>query len=186
MADSAPVEPEVHRDPLARLSRAIAFLGALIAGIALVWVMLAVTLDVASRNFRGRSISGITDRTEAVLVFVVFLAMAYTQVRKEHVAVEAVVNRLGRVPRKIVHVLAFMLALAGAGILAYAATKLAIRQYGIREVRIGIAEVAIWPSRIAAAVGLWMWSLQYFSEGFSLITRKEADADDGVYTFGPL
>jgi TRAP-type transport system small permease protein len=185
MAENSPVVTQ-SQGALSWISRGFAFVGALIAGIALVWVMLAVTLDVASRNFRGRSISGITDRTEAVLVFVVFLALAYTQVRKEHVAVEAVVNRLGPVPRRIVNVLAFVIALAGAGFLAYAATRLAIRQYGIRETRIGIAEIAIWPSRIAAAVGLWMWSLQYFSEGLTAARRRPDDADDGVYAFGPL
>ena len=175
----------VVRDPLERIARAVAFGGALIAGSALLWVMIAVTLDVASRNFRGRSITGVTDRVEAVLVFVVFLAIAYTQTRKEHVAVEAVVNRFGATPRKVLQVLALLLALLVASYLAWAMTKLAIRQYGIREVRIGIAAVPMWPSRIAAAVGVWMWALQYLAGAISLFRQKRSDAD-GVYTYGAL
>lgn len=185
MIENAPVAPE-SRDTLSRFTRSLAFLGALLAGIAIVWVMLAVTLDVASRNFRGRSITGTTDRVEVVLAFVVFLALAYTQVRKEHVAVEAVVNRTSPRTRKVLNVLAFFLALVGTGILAYAATRLAIRSFGIREARIGILGVALWPSRIGAAVGLWMWFLQYFSEGLTRARSSPGGDDDGVYAFGPI
>lgn len=185
MADKDAVAPAPH-GAFARISRGVAFLGAIVAGAALIWVMVAVTLDVASRNFRGRSITGVTDRTEAVLVFVVFLALAYTQVRKEHVSVEAVVNRTGPGTRKVLNVLAFALALVVAAGLAWATTRLAIRQFGIREARIGIAQVPIWPSRIAAAVGLWMWALQYLSEGFARVRSRSDSDDDGVYTFGPL
>jgi len=183
------VEPvaneEAVRDPLERIARAVAFAGALIAGLALLWVMFAVTLDVVSRNFRGRSLFGVTDRVEAVLVLVVFLAIAYTQTRKEHVSVEAVVNRMGATPQKVLKVLALVVALLVAGYLAWALSKIAVRQYGIREVRIGIAAVPMWPSRIVAAVGAWMWALQYFAAAISALRRKRTDAD-GVYTYGPL
>ena len=185
MNDHAPT-PTPPRNLVSRLADRVAFIGALIAGVAVVGVMLAVTIDVVMRNLGGRPIAGVTDRVEVTLAFVVFLALAYTQLRNEHVAVEAVVNRTGPRTRKFLNVLAFILSLVAVALLAWAATRLAIRQTGIRETRIGIAEVAIWPSRIAAAVGLWMWSLQYLAAAFTRMKSRSVDDDGSVYAYGPL
>lgn len=59
----------------------------------LVVMMLLVTTDVVLRYFLNQPIKGTFELIEFMMVVVVVLGMAYTGVRKGHVAVEVVVSR---------------------------------------------------------------------------------------------
>ena len=163
--DETAVAAKIGRG-LRRAVRLTALGSAVIAGIALVFVMTAVVADVLSRNLRGRSVAGLVDQTEVVLAVVVFLALAYTQTRREHVTVEAVVNRLKGWRFRVVRLSAGIVAVLVTVLLAWATTRVAITSFEAREVRLGIAAVPLWPGRIAVAYGFWLLALELITSIF--------------------
>lgn len=169
---------------LRRAVRVVSLGSAVIAGIALVFIMSAVVTDVISRNVRGRSIPGLVDQTEVVLALVVFLALAYTQTRREHVAVEAVVNRLKGWRFRTVRVAAAVVGVVVTILLAWATTEVAISSFEVREARLGIAAVPLWPGRIAVAYGFWLLALELVTAGFEAWGEQPDQAH--VYEGGPL
>jgi TRAP-type C4-dicarboxylate transport system permease small subunit len=169
---------------LRRVVRGLAVGSAFMAGVALIFVMMAVVIDVFSRNTRGRSVTGLVEYVEIVLVLVVFLAFAYTQSRREHVAVEAVVNRLKGMRYRIVVLLAGIAALATIMLFIWATTKLAITAFERREFRLGLAQVPVWPARIAIAYGYVLLGLEYVVTIMEEWIR-EPDVTH-VYDAGPL
>jgi TRAP-type C4-dicarboxylate transport system permease small subunit len=169
---------------LRRIVRLLALGSAVIAGVALTFVMLAVVVDVVSRNTRGRSVPGLVEYVEIVLVVVVFLAFAYTQSRREHVAVEAVVNRLKGIRYRIVVLLAGVVAVLVILLLAWATTRLAITAFGRREFRLGLAQVPVWPARIAIAYAYVLLTLEYM---VTIIEEWVRERDEThLYDAGPL
>ncbi len=169
---------------LRRAVRVVALGSAVIAGVALVFVMTAVVTDVVSRNVRGRSVPGLVDQTEVVLAVVVFLALAYTQTRREHVAVEAVVNRLKGWRFRVVRLAAAVIAVLVTILLAWATTRVAISSFEAREVRLGIAAVPLWPGRIAVAYGFWLLALELITAAFEAWGEEPDEAH--VFESGPL
>lgn len=169
---------------LRRAVRVLSLGSAVIAGIAVTFVMFAVVTDVLSRNIRGRSVPGLVEYTEVVLVVVVFLALAYTQTRREHVAVEAVVNRLRGWRFRAVRVAAVVVAVLVTILLAWATTRLALTSFASREVRMGIAAVPLWPGRIAVAYGFWLLALELITSGFE--SWGEQPDETNIYEAGPL
>ena len=150
----------------------LSWLASLIAGLALVFVMLAVVYDVFSRNFLGSSVRGFVDYVEIVLVLVVFLALAQTQRRREHVTVEAVVNRVTGWRFRLLSVAAALVALLVVTFLAWVTLDLALGSVESREYRVGLAQVPIWPARLAVAAGFILLALEYVVNLFEASVRK--------------
>ncbi len=73
--------------------RRMAEAGAAVAGVALLAVMLLVVGAVCGRFFFHYSIRGAFEITEFLLVLVTILAVAYTQVSREHISIQFVVGR---------------------------------------------------------------------------------------------
>jgi TRAP-type C4-dicarboxylate transport system permease small subunit len=80
---------------LNRIYNSIIGLGALLAGLLLIFLMLSVTLDVALRYFFGHPTSWVVEIAGYSLLFIPFLVAAWVLKRDGHVTMDLLLQRLG-------------------------------------------------------------------------------------------
>ena len=74
------------------VSRKLNLISAVTAGI----MSIPIFFDVISRMLIGRSIRGVIETQELMMVVVVFMALAFVQTRKDHISIDLVVSRFPR------------------------------------------------------------------------------------------
>lgn len=138
----------------AKVVRHFTLLLAVAAAMIVIFMMVSTVADVTRRLIFGRPIPGVIEVGELLMVGAVFLGIAYTEAREEHVAVTLLVRRL--TPRK-----AALVQLAGLAIvmstLAWMIVVTGTRAYEsftAGEFRFGLVRIPVWPGRIAIALGL--------------------------------
>ncbi|WP_146341160.1 TRAP transporter small permease [Nesterenkonia sp. NBAIMH1] len=147
------VPPNKLSGLLRRLAlRLAAPLGAL-ASLSTIAIMVAVTVDVVSRNVAGRSVPGLLEMSESALVATVFLGLAYTGATNAHVAVDLMTDKL---PLPVARRLAGTVWLAVSAMVVwfiYASFERASASTAASEVTHGLMEWPVWPSRWLLVVG---------------------------------
>ena len=145
---------DAGRDPLRRLARAIAGpLGAL-ASLSTIVMMIAIVIDVVSRNIGQSSVPGLVEMSESALVATVFLGLAYAGATNAHVAVDLFTDAM---PRALARALTLVMWIAGVGITAWfvlGSVQRALASTRSNELRAGLIDWPLWPSRWIIAIGL--------------------------------
>ncbi|MFH1490584.1 MAG: TRAP transporter small permease [Pseudomonadota bacterium] len=77
-----------------RIYNRIIGLGALLAGLLLIFIMLSVTMDVVLRYFFGRPTSWVVEISGYSMLFIPFLVAAWVLKREDHVRMDLLLNRL--------------------------------------------------------------------------------------------
>ncbi len=139
---------------MSRLTDMLARYGALVAG-ALIMALIAITVaDVAWRNLSGRSIPGVYEYSEVILVSVVFLSLAWTQKTDAHVSIDLVTRALPPGLARLVHALGLAVALTVLSWMTSASAGAAWESWETGEYRIGLSQVPVWPARLAVCFGV--------------------------------
>lgn len=139
------------------VSRILAALSAIGVGI----ILLMVSVNLFSRSAGGHGVSGLVEYGEVLVVLVVYLPLAYAQVRREHIAVDIVTSRLrGRVRYWYESMLALLLAAFCFWFCAVTFTP-ALDSIVDQEFRFGLVSVPLWPARVAISVGFAALGLRY-------------------------
>lgn len=133
---------------------------AMLSAMAILVIMLLTVADVTQRWATGRSMAGVLEFNEILMVAVVYLGLAYTQRRDEHVSVDLLVTRLPRRARRWVEAVALLLAIMVVGLLLWATLETGLESYARREFRFGLRAVPIWPARLVIPLGLLFLSLE--------------------------
>jgi len=131
-----------------------------VAAIVIGLLMIITTVDVCRRYFFGQAIVGIPEFTETLMVFIIFLSLAYTQALKQHLQVGFIVDRLPKRLAALVNTTTLLLALLFFGILTWrcaVVTEVAVR---FMEYRFGVVHILLWPSRLAATIGSFLICVQ--------------------------
>lgn len=143
-----------------RLIHRLSQISANVATFALFLIMIMVTLDVAGRNFWNRSVPGIIESAEVILVIGAFLGLAYAQRTRSHVSTTFIIELMPRALARVVKT-------AGLAVLAlyvaFAAAVSAGRAWSsfvAGEVRFGLIEIPQWPARAAIALGFSLLLLE--------------------------
>lgn len=132
----------------------IAFALALIAGVSLMLMMLQTVVDVLMNNFAGAPIEGNLEIISAYhMVLVVFLPLAYVELRHEHINADLVVRLMPHGLQRWVYVFRCLVSLAFFGALTWQTLLDAINSYAINEVIMGSIYVEVWPSKFSLPVG---------------------------------
>ena len=139
-------------------------------------MMVSITVDVGLRFLAGSPIIGVVELNRTLLVVVVFFTLGYAQIRKQHINVEFLINKLSEKRKTMVLILNTLLALVIAAMITYGSFSAAYVSTIEGEHEVGLLNYPVWPGRIALAVGLFMLCLQYVVDilkGFSSYLKKE-------------
>jgi len=134
--------------------RWLAMLLATIAGAALILMMLQTVASVVMSNLFGRPITGNLEIVSVYhMVMVVFLPLAYVELRHEHISVELVVQLMPGWLQRVVLTFSYLVATGFFCILARQTWLDALRSFRINEIMMGAIYVTIWPAKFALPIG---------------------------------
>ncbi len=134
--------------------------GANLATLALFLIMVTTTVDVVSRNFFDRSVPGIIESSEVILVAGAFLGLAYGQRTKSHVVTTVLIERVAPGPARVLRIIGLLLLALYIGFASAFSASRAYQSFVGGEVRFGLIEFPQWPARAAIAVGFFLLLLE--------------------------
>ncbi|SMY12629.1 TRAP transporter small permease subunit [Brevibacterium jeotgali] len=161
------------------LDRLVEGLGTLAAA-GTVILVITTTTDVVARQFTDASIPGMLEFNQSMLVWIVFLGMAYTQKEGAQVRMTLVTDR---VPDRVAHgmrIVAYALALLIITWMAYQSGLRAFDSFDMNETRQGLLRWPVAPWRAVLFVGLMALAIQLLRDLVRLVRggrlREEATA----------
>lgn len=155
-------EATTRREPrFLRIIDRLSTIAGVIAGIAVMALLINVTIDVLARTFLGRPL-GLTLELTTYWWMPVLVALGYALAEKqgEHITVTMLLDRLPETTKRYIHgafgVIGALLVL----LLAWFATVSAIEATEIRLMANSLPPLEYWPSKIIAALGLYLLAIQ--------------------------
>ncbi|GIX15811.1 MAG: C4-dicarboxylate ABC transporter [Paracoccaceae bacterium] len=140
----------------------------LFAGILVFAVMLLVVANVIMRFLFNAPIAGTLELTESALPLIVFLSLAFTQMRDGHIRVVVITRHLGPVWRRA---LAAAGLICGAALFAWAAHAgwlMSVKSLAIGELERGSIRFPLWPVKFAVFLGLALLAIQFAIDAIAL------------------
>lgn len=147
-----------------RLSGAIG----LFAGLILFLMALLVTVDVIGRKF-GYATGVAQELSGYALVFIVLMALAYTQISGEHITIDLVTSRFPHVVRKWLKVATSVVGMAFCIWLVWYTTRTTIEYYIHKSVSISLLHTPIWLVHMFVPIGLSLFVLAVLADTIKTI-----------------
>ena len=125
-----------------------------VAAISLLMMMLQTVVDVLLNNLIGAPIEGNLEIISAYhMVLVVFLPLAYVELKHEHISSDIVVGLMPSRWRRAIYVFGALISCLFFAVLAWQTWLDALSSYQIKEVIMGSVYVEIWPSKFSLPIG---------------------------------
>ena len=134
---------------------------AIVAGAALFLLMWLVIANALARKFLNAPITGTLEIVEAVMPIVILLPMAFTQMRRGHVRVMLLMDRMSPQVRRAVHVGALVIGCLLFAWIAWATWGYAARAWLINQRAPGMLRFPLAPSKFAIALGVGLLAFQF-------------------------
>ena len=131
-----------------------------------------IFFDVALRYVYGKTIPGIIEIEEFMLVCIIFLSMAFLQKKKEHVAINILVSRFPGWIQPVVDCFVYLLSMVIMVLISYETIKNGLDKFG--EVSFAL-EIPITIFVFVAAFGMVLLSLALFQDVVKSAHRVIAD-----------
>ncbi|MCZ4258207.1 TRAP transporter small permease [Sulfitobacter sp. PR48] len=137
-----------------RWIRRLAIVLAALAIMSLFLMMLQTVIDVLASNLAGRPIPGNLEIISVYhMVLVVFLPLAFVELKKEPIAVDLVYRMLPEMLKRCVLVAGYLITATFFGFLAWQTGTDALRSFNMNEMMMGAVFVTIWPAKLALPIG---------------------------------
>jgi TRAP-type C4-dicarboxylate transport system permease small subunit len=137
-----------------RAIRGLATLLAALAGVAMLLMLLQTVTDVAMANLAGRPIPGNLEIISLYhMVVLVFLPLAFVEMRHEHISVDLVVRLLPRAAQRVILVGSYLVCAGFFALLSWQTLLDAIASWRLGELTMGAIYVTIWPAKFALPAG---------------------------------
>ncbi len=133
------------------------------AGIVVI-LMAMVVADIFGRKVLNKPVPMSYEVGAFMLVFIVFMGLAYSQRQRAHIRVEFLTFRMPIKLRAIMDLIAFTLGVAIYGAIFYQTFKWSYHSFEIGEYVAGLVNIPKWPSQFAVAFGALLISLQFLSD----------------------
>lgn len=147
-------------EKLGRVLEPVALFVLLVGGIGMVLSTLLGTADVVGTQVFGTPVHGALEITESTMVVIVFGALTYAQIRRNHIRVELLYTRMGPRAQAGMDIFADLMALLFFGLLLWQAVNEAMFSWDIDESTFGLIRLPLWPARIILAAGTALLMLQ--------------------------
>ena len=154
------------------IERVIAIAGIIlvyIMGLAVFAMMLMGTADVIGTKFAKWPIPGAYESTAALMVVVVFSGIAYAQLKKRHISVALVVNRLPARAREVLNLAGLVLGAVYFGVLAWRCSLFFWSSWLLKESEASLIHFPLYPSKFIMVVGASLMFLQLLVNIFHAI-----------------
>lgn len=126
-----------------------------VSGVAFIALILLVSLDVGSRTLTSSSFPGTLEVVSIVLMpLIVFGGYALAHRRDQHIRMTLLYSALSKVAGLYNRIAVELVSMVGATILVIYSWKKMMTSVSIRESKIGIVEIPVWPSTIFMFAGI--------------------------------
>ncbi|MEO4042791.1 TRAP transporter small permease subunit [Hoeflea sp. CAU 1731] len=133
----------------------------LLAGILTFAVMCLVVANALLRFIFNAPIAGTLELTESALPLMIFLSLALTQLKGEHIKVVLLTQHFQAPLQRFVKVIAMLLGALLFAWAAYAGWNMAMKSFAIGELERGSIRFPIWPVKFAVFFGLALLAIQF-------------------------
>ncbi len=134
--------------------RGLAMLLAALGAAAVLLMLLQTVADVAMANFAGQPIPGNLEIISLYhMVALVFLPLAFVEMRHEHISVDLVVRLLPRGAQRVILVMSYLVSAAFFSLLFYQTLLDALASWRLGEITMGAIYVTVWPAKFALPAG---------------------------------
>lgn len=158
-----------------RLSQWVAKSTLVLAAFFLVLMALHVSLDVGLRYFFGKSFAGTLEFVSFYyMVAVIFLPIAYVELKREHISVDVFVGRCSPTVQLAFYLFAGALGLVYFGMLCYQSYLDAVRATARMETAMANFTFYLWPSRWALPVGFAAMCLAILANMIKAVQQRQA------------
>ena len=127
-------------------------------------LMALVVADIFGRKVLNKPVPMSYEVAAFMLVFIVFMGLAYSQRQRAHIRVEFLTLWVPEKVRAVLDLLAFTLGVAIYGAIFYQTFKWSYHSFEIGEYVAGLVNIPKWPSQFAVAFGALLLSLQFLSD----------------------
>ena len=145
---------------LGRVVRALNIAGGVLAGVAMVLMMVHITVEVGGRYFfNARMVGTLEVVSFYYMVILVFLGFGYVESRREHIRVDLFVQMMPAPVQFLLYIFACLLGLWFFGMLFLQSLHDALSAMGRNERAMANFRFYIWPARWALPIGfgaLWL------------------------------
>ena len=155
-------------------------------------LMAMVVADIFGRKVLNKPVPMSYEVGAFMLVFIVFLGLAYSQRQKAHIRVEILTLRMPPKIRAGMDLVAYTLGIAIYGLIFYETFKWSYHSYEIGEYVAGLVNIPKWPSQFAVVFGSLLISLQFLSDwvnrvaDFVMLLRESGQATEGSLVGEPV
>lgn len=162
-------------DKIRKILRQTILLVTWVGGFSLIFLVVVTFVNVIGRYVFKKPLQGAVEISQLLLAITVFFAIPYTEVRKQHVTFDEIVNRFPiRLKALILGIMYFMVALF-AFILGWQETLLAI-SYCIPRVRVtDVLKLPIAPVMFVIALGAFLWGIELVLNSLTPIASSEKE-----------
>jgi len=126
----------------------------IIAGVALLLMMVQTVVDVLMKNIFGAPIEGNLEIVSVYhMVAIVFLPLAIVELKHEHINVDLLVRLFPTGVRRLIDTLGYLVSAVFFGILTYQTWIDAVKAFRIDEILMTSILITIWPAKFSLPIG---------------------------------
>ena len=156
--------------------RAIAVALAVVAGIALLAMMVQTVVDVSKNNLLGAPIEGNLEIMSVYhMVAIVFLPLAIVEVKHEHITVDLLVRLFPWWLRRITDTLGYLVAAFFFAILMWQTWIDAYESWAMGEILMTSILITIWPAKFSLPIGFASIMLASLLHAWRAATDRDFD-----------
>jgi TRAP-type C4-dicarboxylate transport system permease small subunit len=135
---------------------------ALLAGICTFFIMLLIVANALTRKMFNVPVPASLEITQALLVAVIMLPFAYTQLRREHVNTTFFMHRLSRAAQRRLTLFWMICGCLLFAAVTYGTFQYAMRSYNMKEQIWGATiQFSVWPAKMAVSAGTLLLAIQF-------------------------
>lgn len=131
-----------------------------VGAVSLLLLSVVIVFSIVARRL-GYTVAGSAEVSEILLVLLVFLALAYTQSKDGHVAIEVAVAAMPTRLRNVCRGLTIVVCLAVTLALFYGTAVETYDSYRLGEYRFGTTRFPLWPAKLVIAVGFFLLAVEF-------------------------
>ena len=145
---------------------------ALLGGFCILGITMVTTADVTGRYLLNKPVTDAIEIVVSLMIFVVFLGLAYTQALGGHLRAEFLLKRFSPRGRAALEILSLIICLFLFSIIAWQAWDWTIESWRINELMSGILDIPYFPMRLGLSVGVTLFNIRLIIDIIRIVKQS--------------